>query len=61
MKAWVDKSLCQGCGECMALCAAIGFVDGKAGIISARCTGCGKCIDTCPNGAILVKHEKDGQ
>lgn len=55
MKARVDKTLCQGCGWCMALCPAITFMKGKAGVIKERCTGCGKCIDTCPNNAIVAK------
>lgn len=58
MKAHVNKDLCQGCGGCTALCSAITFVCGKAGVIKERCTGCGKCIDICSNSAIVARERE---
>ncbi len=53
--AFVDESLCSGCGICEALCpyGAI-TIDEKervAKVNEALCKGCGTCCGACPSGA----------
>jgi len=54
--AFVDESICAGCGICEALCpyGAI-TVDEKekvAKVNEALCKGCGTCCGACPSGAV---------
>ncbi|RLC35171.1 ferredoxin [Candidatus Shapirobacteria bacterium] len=55
----VDKSICVGCGACVAVCPVNAITigeDGKAHIDQDKCTHCGLCQQTCPLDAIkLVK------
>ena len=53
LKAVVDKSKCEGCGLCIAVCPvdAIEIVNNKA-IIKDTCIACGACVAVCPNEAI---------
>ncbi len=55
MKAVVDKDLCIGCEQCVAVCPveAITMVDGIA-VISDDCIACGACVNECPVGAITL-------
>jgi heterodisulfide reductase subunit A len=64
--ARVNPDLCNGSGECVAVCAyedAISLetfpVDGrtarKAVVSPANCVGCGVCVSVCPNRAIDVQ------
>ena len=51
----VDKTSCNGCGECIQVCPsdAIDFdTNGKAVIDQTKCTQCGDCLNVCPNEAI---------
>lgn len=51
----IDKSSCNSCGECIAVCPsdAIEYnLEGKAVIDQSKCTSCGECITVCPQGAI---------
>jgi uncharacterized protein len=52
----VDKDLCVGCGECVAICPVdtIELIDGKSEIDSEKCIGCGECISHCPEKAIQL-------
>jgi len=54
----VDKSLCDGCGECGRLCEFHAIVSfGTTPLIFPElCHGCGGCTKVCPRGAI---HEVD--
>lgn len=52
---YIDPALCQGSGECMAVCPA-DCIEGKNGFISMidtfACIKCGKCVDACPENAV---------
>lgn len=54
----VNKSLCCGCEECIAVCP-VGAValatDGKAQIDANSCVCCGACMGECPQGAITTE------
>jgi NAD-dependent dihydropyrimidine dehydrogenase PreA subunit len=53
----IDKSLCNGCGDCITACAegAIALIDGKATLVGEiYCDGLGACIGHCPQGALQV-------
>jgi len=64
--ATVDSEKCDGCEECLAVCAYEGTLvlspgcearNGKAvaQINPALCKGCGACVAVCPRGAIELK------
>jgi ferredoxin len=62
--ARVDRSLCEGCGQCVRSCP-FGAValDGedKAVVVFDLCMGCGLCADGCGRGALsLVRDERKG-
>jgi ferredoxin len=51
----VDKSACNSCGACIAICPIDAIEigeDGKAIIDQTKCNQCGKCIVICPEDAI---------
>jgi MinD superfamily P-loop ATPase len=55
----LDESLCNGCGECAAICRfnAIACVKTTAVIFPELCHGCGGCWLVCPTQAI-TSHEQ---
>ena len=56
IKAIVDESKCDGCGECVEHCPVDAIkLNGKASINAAVCKGCGACIGYCPRDAIDLK------
>jgi Pyruvate/2-oxoacid:ferredoxin oxidoreductase delta subunit len=59
----IDEELCNGCGECIGVCAeaALELVDGKAKLVAERyCDGLGACLGGCPTGALkIVEVEAD--
>jgi len=61
--AYVNESLCSGCGLCISACSysAIELVDEKARVNTALCEGCGLCSATCRPGAIQQKGFNDHQ
>ncbi len=49
----VDKSKCDNCGTCVAMCSPAALRLDKAGIaVSEKCVECGACVKICPIGAI---------
>ncbi len=57
----IDKELCDGCGQCVPICAegAIQIINGKAELVSEKyCDGLGACTGECPNGAIKVVEKE---
>jgi heterodisulfide reductase subunit A len=68
LTAFVDESLCAGCGLCIDLCpyGAPELVQSekggmKAHIIEALCHGCGTCAASCPQKAVAPKQFTDDQ
>ena len=63
----IDRKLCRGCGDCIAICPYMEMIDsGSAGIFYAYvdrtlCLGCGACISHCPTGAIRQPLQGDEQ
>jgi len=57
-KPSVNAELCDGCGECTAICPvnAISVEEGGAYINPITCIGCGACVPSCPKGAIDFKN-----
>ena len=54
---WVNRSMCTGCGTCVAECpvGAISLEEDGARIDEGECVRCGKCHDVCPEEA--VRHD----
>ncbi|MBM4403186.1 MAG: 4Fe-4S binding protein [Candidatus Cloacimonetes bacterium] len=51
----VDRSACNGCGECVRVCphdAIYMDADNKAMIDQSKCQQCGNCVLVCPQSAI---------
>ena len=59
--AWVNSSVCSGCGVCVEICpfSAIDFSEGGMGegaqVNQVLCKGCGLCVASCRSGAINLK------
>ncbi|MGI6096851.1 MAG: 4Fe-4S binding protein [Dethiobacteria bacterium] len=58
VKAYVDQSLCTGCGNCVKSCFwdAYDLSSGKAEAITDNCDGCGVCVSICPQNAVSMKR-----
>jgi len=58
--AFVDEEVCNGCGQCVSICAYGAIeLDEKSDIAKvneALCKGCGACAVTCPSKAIKHKN-----
>ena len=59
MKAKIDNSLCNNCGECLKMCPqnAVLEVDNSYKIDSKNCIGCKKCYDKCSFNAIYLQSK----
>jgi len=56
----VDKALCTGCGDCVAVCPteALGLLDGPAILVDpAACNYCAYCETICPVKAIALPYQ----
>jgi heterodisulfide reductase subunit A len=58
VKPVVSETLCDGCGECVAICPqnAITVKNGKAVVEQLACNGCGACAVACKRNAIDITH-----
>lgn len=56
MSIVVNRSLCWGCEECVAVCpvGAIAMPEGMAQIDGEQCLCCGACVRECPQAAITM-------
>lgn len=58
---YIDPILCEGCGECMAVCPK-DCIEGKVKYIhmidDMECDKCGKCIEVCGKQAIIKTNGK---
>lgn len=63
--AYVDESLCVGCGMCVTACPydarEIDNQDNVAIVKEALCQGCGACVAACPNKACQLKNMTTSQ
>ncbi len=63
--AWVDETICSGCGICVSICPyEAREMDSQRGISvvhSALCQGCGACIAACPNFACELRNSSSIQ
>jgi len=53
----IDEELCNGCGQCIDICAegALQLVNGKAKLVrDLFCDGLGACLGDCPTGALTI-------
>lgn len=51
----IDRSACNGCTNCSAVCPSDAIYydsNGKAVIDQTKCTTCGDCVAVCPQNAI---------
>jgi len=58
-RAYVDSSLCVGCGCCVKVCPtkSISIYHGLyASVVEEKCVGCGKCVRECPASIIALKE-----
>ena len=58
MAAFVEKSLCRGCGTCVRVCpvGAITLDKRAATVNSEECTECGVSVQACPFGAVTLEE-----
>jgi Fe-S-cluster-containing hydrogenase component 2 len=63
MAAFVEKTLCRGCGVCTRVCpvGAITLDRGTATVNSEKCTECGACVQVCPLGTISLGEKTEVQ
>ena len=60
----INRQLCRGCGDCVAVCPYIEMRAGDSGILYAAidqilCLGCGACLASCPTSAITQPAQSD--
>jgi len=66
--AYVNQTVCSGCGTCVSTCTfgALTLVPDEKGHLKSQvkeilCEGCGACSVTCPSRAISTRHFTDEQ
>ncbi|NDY58913.1 4Fe-4S dicluster domain-containing protein [Desulfovibrio sulfodismutans] len=59
-KAVIDRTVCTGCGACVACCptGALSLQAGKASVDRSLCVGCGACLRACPTGAVSLPRAR---
>ena len=51
----LDKSLCNSCGKCSAVCKAECINPKDQGLDFSRCVGCMNCLSPCPEGGVRIE------
>lgn len=62
-KLVIETAWCKGCGICVAFCPgkALALIGDKAALTDeASCVLCGQCEKRCPDYAIYIKAEENG-
>ncbi|MCQ8893476.1 MAG: ATP-binding protein [Methanolinea sp.] len=63
-KATIEQELCVACGLCVHACRFGAIRAGTGGLFSVdpvRCEGCGVCAGICPEKAIVLQENQDGE
>jgi Fe-S-cluster-containing hydrogenase component 2 len=58
-RAFIDQSLCVGCGCCVKVCpkSAIQLTKGAVAQVNTKqCVGCRKCAKECPASVITIQE-----
>ena len=62
--AYIDETVCGGCGVCVGMCPYTALSLNGAGVAECNevlCEGCGTCVSSCPTGAAQMKNQTDFQ
>ena len=53
----IDKKLCNGCGECVAVCPMKVMVKAENSPVTTKCIACGICAKACPMDILEVQDK----
>ena len=55
----IDKKLCNGCGECVAVCPMQVMVKVPENDFTTKCIACGICTKACPMGILEIQTKEE--